>query len=412
MRTLLLLLVLTLNALRLVGQADTIGYGIICTTRDTAHGAYRPAPAAFLSGEAEVKTQFILDFSAEVPAVAQVAFLFAANIWGSYLDSEIPVRVQVDWEDRDDDRLLASAGPGTLFRGFTGSRPNTWYPVALAEAITGRQLNAANDPDIRVNANSTANWYFGTDGNTPRNRIDLVSVVLHELGHGLGFLSSVDTINAEQLAIGFGGRFIVYDLFLETRSGLPLTDTSLFINPSEELLMAVNRNDLVFDGPLARRENQGAPVPLFAPPTFDVGSSVSHLNEAIFRPGTEHALMTPFLAAGESIHDPGSITLGIFADLGWPLVFTLTSNREVTTASTALKVYPNPATGRVTLELGPTVGECIVSIFASDGRLMSRQIHPGGNTNPTIPLYGYRPGVYHLNVQEGPRLRTARLVVR
>lgn len=55
--------------------------------------------------------------------------------------------------------------------------------------------------------------------------------------------------NENQLVIGFGGRFIVYDLFLEAESGVPLTDNGVFANPSEELLMAVTSNDLTFDWP-------------------------------------------------------------------------------------------------------------------------------------------------------------------
>src|SRR5262249_59824059 len=35
-------------------------------------------------------------------------------------------------------------------------------------------------------------WYYGLDANPPSGQIDLVAVVLHELGHGLGFLTFVD----------------------------------------------------------------------------------------------------------------------------------------------------------------------------------------------------------------------------
>ncbi|MCK7534680.1 MAG: hypothetical protein MZV63_28610 [Marinilabiliales bacterium] len=35
--------------------------------------------------------------------------------------------------------------------------------------------------------NKEVKWYFGTDGNTPELLYDFVTVVLHEIGHGLGF---------------------------------------------------------------------------------------------------------------------------------------------------------------------------------------------------------------------------------
>lgn len=35
--------------------------------------------------------------------------------------------------------------------------------------------------------NSNTNWYYGIDGNPPSTKYDLISTVLHEIGHGLGF---------------------------------------------------------------------------------------------------------------------------------------------------------------------------------------------------------------------------------
>jgi len=188
-RSLFLLTACLFFLVPLSGQTDSTGFSITCSMQDTSENAVWNAPAAILDGSAEIKTQFDLVFSANVPAQAQAAMQFAADVWGSYLVSDVAVRVAIDWEDRGDNRLLASAGPTTLFRDFAGSIPDTWYPVALAEAIAGRDLNDTGNADINVNANSTANWYFGTDGNTPRRQIDLVSVMMHELGHGLGFSS-------------------------------------------------------------------------------------------------------------------------------------------------------------------------------------------------------------------------------
>lgn len=411
LRSLLSLIICSLSwSAALSGQTDSLGYDITCAMRDTAANAYWAAPVAFLNGSAEIKTQFDLVFSDDVPAVAQAAMRFAANVWGAYLDSDVNVRVNIDWQDREDDRLLASAGPATLFRGFAGAEPNTWYPVALAEAIAGRDLNDPADADINVSANSTANWYFGTDGNTPRRQIDLVSVMLHELGHGLGFLSSVDTINENQLAIGFGGRFIIYDLFLETNTGMPLVDASLFVSPSEELLQAVSRNDLVFNGPLAVRENNGNVVPLFAPGTFDVGSSVSHLSETVYRAGSENALMTPFLSAGEAVHDPGPVTLGIFADLGWPLDFILAGTQDARRVE--LAVYPNPASSFVTVELPVSARPKLLNLFSASGQQVLSQTVPGNQEQVRIELKTLPPGMYHLSIVNGEVLLGSRVVVR
>ena len=404
------LVLLLFISLTLTAQETWPEYFITCTTQDTAVNAFMPAPADFLNGEAELKTQFDLIFSDDVPAVAQAAMRFAANIWGSYLDSDVPVRVEIAWEDRDNPRLLASAGPGTLFRSFAaGVDPEVWYPVALAEAIAGRELNDPEDADIVVNANSTANWYFATDGNTPRGRIDLASVMLHELGHGLGFLSSVDTINETQLAIGFGDRFIVYDLFIETPAGAPLTDPSIFNSPSEQLLEAVVNNDLVFTGDRAVAEN-GGDVRLFSPSTFDNGSSVSHLNERSYAPGSENALMTPFLASGEAVHDPGPVTLGIFSDLGWPLDFTVSTLAPVE-PQTPLTVFPNPATEVVTVRLPAEVSGGTVVLYGQNGQRVLERVLPAAGGQLDLSVAGLATGMYQLAIVDGRATYGARIMV-
>ena len=59
---------------------------------------------------------------------------------------------------------------------------------ALADAIAGRDTYAGRvDLTASFNSNDKVNWYYGTDGNTPSGQFDFVTVVLHELGHGLGF---------------------------------------------------------------------------------------------------------------------------------------------------------------------------------------------------------------------------------
>ncbi|MGB3800718.1 MAG: hypothetical protein WA952_12960, partial [Lewinella sp.] len=211
MRYSLLLLFLSCG---LFGQAqfDSVGFSITCWTQDTIVEAVVPAPANVIDGSAEMRTRFDVFFTDSVPPEAEASIRFAADVWGSYLQSDVPVRVEVDWRDQGDDRILASAGPSTIYRAFRGAvDPDVWYPVALAEAIVGEDLNDTTEADINVVVNSRANWNYGTTGSVPRFEIDLASVVLHELGHGLGFLSSIDSTTDTTVSIGFDDRFIIYD---------------------------------------------------------------------------------------------------------------------------------------------------------------------------------------------------------
>ena len=118
---------------------------------------------------------------------ARTAFQSAVNVWKTRVTSTVPITVDATFQPLGPG-VLGSAGPNFLWRDFTG-RPlaNTFYVDAIANKRHGSQMDPS--PDIVANFSSNfPNWYFGTDGNTPAGDYDFKTVVLHELGHGLGFL--------------------------------------------------------------------------------------------------------------------------------------------------------------------------------------------------------------------------------
>ena len=410
----LLCFLLLLSGIALQAQIDSTGHFITCWYQgDTVSNVVVPAPASVVDGTAEMQTQFNLVFSDSVPQEARASIQFAAEVWGNYLMSSVPIRVEVEWEDQGDERILASAGPNSIWRDFPGSvDEEVWYPVALAEAILGRNLNDTAVADINVVVNSTANWNYATEGSVPRNRIDLSSVILHELGHGLGFLSSIDSTSDTTVSIGFDNLPIIYDIFLETPPGRSLVDTLEFRSPSRELLAAVI-DRLEFAGDSAVAKNDGELVPLYAPQTFDIGSSVSHLDERTYRPGNPDALMTPSIASGEAIRDPGPVTLGLLFDLGWPLRFELVSALHEIVAG-RLGIYPNPAAGSFTVEIDESASApSMAYLYGADGREVHRQsIDPAGGGQIQIDAYHLPPGMYTLLIPDGSRAYTGRVVLR
>ena len=178
--------------------------------------------------------------------------------------------------------------------------------------------NHADSADIVANFNSNfSQWYFGTNGNCPPGRYDFVTVVLHELCHGLGFQGSMDISNG-QGSWGFGTGFpFVYDHFTQDASGQRLLNANIYPNPSQLLANILTSGNVYFNGAASNSVNGFSPVRLYTPPSWDVSSSYSHLNESTYPAGNINSLMTPSLSASEVIHHPGYVTLGIFEDIGW-----------------------------------------------------------------------------------------------
>ncbi|MEQ8383880.1 MAG: CARDB domain-containing protein, partial [Coleofasciculus sp. A1-SPW-01] len=245
---------------------------------------------------------------------AQAAFEYAVDIWENLIVSPVPIEVEANWTPLGTG-TLGSAGANDYYSNFTNAAyADTWYPIALANSLAGFDLDTtAHDINAHFNSNEP-NWYFGTDGNTPTGKTDFVSVVLHELGHGLGFLGSMDyDSNTEQGS--WWSQPLIYDHFTVNGSGQKLIDT--FPNNSVALGAQLTSDNLFFNGSNAVAANGGTNPKLYAPSTWDSGSSYAHLDEAIYESGNSNALMTPQISTGEAHHDPGAVTLGIFEDLGW-----------------------------------------------------------------------------------------------
>lgn len=132
-----------------------------------------------------------------------IAFQFAANRWGETIDSPVPIVILATFEPLGAN-VLGSAGATTVFRDFghVGFFPGseftgTWYGGALADKRAGTDLNPGA-PDIRARFSSDFDFYLGTD-NVHGTKNDLVTVLLHEFAHGLGFQTFVSASSGANL---------------------------------------------------------------------------------------------------------------------------------------------------------------------------------------------------------------------
>jgi hypothetical protein len=230
------------------------------------------------------------------------AFQFAADVWGATLDSNVQIQILATFEPLSCTATAATLGSaGTIFiwSDFTGTPPypgaqfpGTWYHQALANKRAGRQLNTSlsctntgaactadtdcptggfcSNGDIRARFNSNLGntgcltgtfWYLGLDNNHGNN-IDLVTVLLHEFAHGLGFSQFASVSSGAEP----GNLTDVY--------GRNLLDTTLGrtwnqMTNTERKASAINTGHVVW---------QGAEVTTELPGVLALGSPILHVN--------------------------------------------------------------------------------------------------------------------------------------
>ena len=243
------------------------------------------------------------------PAWAQTDIQAAVDVWAANFESSVPIKVDATWGRSQVYGLLGSARPGNYFNNFVNAPdPTLWYPSALANALAGRDLDK-NNPEIVIQVNSAAPWDTRNDGKPSLSEYDLQSVFIHEIGHGLGFLST----DSYDPFFGFGSidQPTPFDAYLQLEDGRRLSDLP---SPSIELGRALT-NTLVWSGSKGIAANGGVKPKIYTPSRYANGSSVSHLDESTFANSGLNSVMTPNLDAGEVFREPGSLLLGMMEDM-------------------------------------------------------------------------------------------------
>ncbi|MGB5345662.1 MAG: PA domain-containing protein [Woeseia sp.] len=213
-------------------------------------------------------------------------FQAAVNKWGATLVSDVTIVVQASFSPRPcsaTSGVLASAGPLQIFSVPDGAFPNvlgdTWYHVALINSLIGFDATpgpfdpgpvaAPFNDDIVAFFNSqlgtpgcleNSAWYYGLDNNQGPGEIDFLSVVLHEIGHGLGFSEFASEADG---SLFFGLPSIYARYMLDTAQGKIFAD----MTDAERLQAQVAGPDLVWVGPSV---TAGAPFALGPSPSIRI----------------------------------------------------------------------------------------------------------------------------------------------
>ncbi len=259
-----------------------------------------------------------------------IVFAQAATIWASIVQPAADVTIDVEFTAltpcEPDLGPVGSAGPQYIDRDWTTPTPvplpGTWYPMALAQHLRNvdygvSAIGSSFNSNIGTSGCLTGlTWYYGLDGNAGVNQADLLTIVLHELAHGIGFVSLVDNATGAKA----GGFDDVFMTFLRDDS---LDKSWPAMTDGERVASAIDSDDLVWTGPQVQHllsilsgtetsTTNGYPQ-MYAPGVLEVGSSVAHWDVDITYDSGANELMEYLLATPWDM----AMTVALMRDIGW-----------------------------------------------------------------------------------------------
>lgn len=186
----------------------------------------------------------------------RLATQHAANIWATTLTSNAVIRINAQFTAQactETSATLGSAGPIGNFRNFPEATfQDTWYPSALRNKLVGSEASPGS-AQLQINFNvnlgtpgclSASPWYLGIDNNPPPGAINLVVVLLHEFGHGLGF--TVGPTNGSSGARSSGSPSIWERFMVDNATGLSWFEMT---TNAQRAASAIGVDRLVWAGP-------------------------------------------------------------------------------------------------------------------------------------------------------------------
>ena len=253
-------------------------------------------------------------------------FQRAADILNNTFDIAVTVRVGSSFDPltcSSGSAVLGQAGPAAFDYNFSTRTitPHALYNQQVGyDADTGTvEINAQFNSSIDNNDNClfNTNWYYGYDAPSGNDN-SLLSVVLHEILHGMGFLSTLQSDGNSgggwSTLEGFVEGFDPYTYKLKDAStGQMLTDQAAGTRSN---VMRSGTN-LVWSGTEANAESgnyssgiNSGEVQMYAPGSYKPGSSVSHFDTAM----TPNELMEPQYT---EFLDTEGLAEQLLVDIGW-----------------------------------------------------------------------------------------------
>ena len=225
--------------------------------------------------------------------------------WDSHITTAYPPRpieLKLMWNG------LGTGVLGSSFNSYEGDGTHAWTEV---EYLWRQHQNPNNTADSFIEFGTGVTWNTGSQL-PASNAVDFRSVVLHEIGHTLGFFTTYNSTTDTWWSNGI----TAWDALLRdatTGGNSPLDNSTGTPGNFNQLASPV-----YFVGTNAMHAYGDRPVPVYAPPTYSGGSSLSHLDTATF----PNALMKHAISYGASVRTPTVLEWRIMQDLGWDVTLT------------------------------------------------------------------------------------------
>jgi len=328
----------------------------------------------------------------------------AAAIWGDLLPSTVTIVVEAQFNPltcSSSSGVLGSAGPRTVHSGFANQPVAAhWYHQALANKLSGVDNSINNDIQATFNSSvgtpgclDTAPWYYGFD-HAQGTGLDLLAVVLHELGHGLGFSTTTSASNGIFLGTAPNQLPSVFDKFLfDITAGLHWDQMS----NAQRVASAINTNNLVWDGPVTTSKAptflQQPRLLVNSPPVIAASypASTADFGTKLTSGGVSGSLVLVTDGAGMATNDgceaftnAGAIAGNIaLVDRG-NCPFSQKAINAFAAGASALVIANNQAGLLEMTGSAPGVTIPIIMIQQGDGNVIKGQL--GGGVNATVGL--------------------------
>ena len=379
------------SALALFATAQSYASGIQIVNADGAGEGFNDTTAVTATGGNTATT---------LGAQRLAVFNRAADILNATFDIAVTVNVNSSFDllyCDTNSATLGSAGAAD-YEFINDGSEWTVYADALANQLQGSDVTpAATEINAQFNSGignpgclQSSGWYLGFD-DPAGSGTSLLSVVLHEIMHGMGFLSFLNPDGSSGAMINSNYVYDPYSKLLYDGTQNARVTT---LNQSQRAASTINNGNLLWDGAqtnaqlggLSSGVNSGR-MQMYAPASYTPGSSVSHFDTA----ATPNEIMEPQYT--EFLDDTG-LAKYLLADIGWTLAATANSAPEMGTISA--KTLNEDGTLNVTLSATDADGDSLTYSITSATTELGASI--SGSTLTIAPQANYN-GAGSITVQ-------------